>query len=266
MQLRLYREIIAEGGLARFEWPESTLYAADARAPLCRQQRAMELLGHLEIAPAPNSLTRLRRLWIMRVRHPLLEDYYGTLRASRRREKIELLRRLGATVGMVHSLRHGGTGDIVCPAPFPVLRKLRAQIRKHEVFLAVRGQPQPFPALGEEVESLWGAAGGALAGNWQGFPPVRIGERGLMIMDLARAAYSEPLLDLVSQRPGDIGLETTFFWEYFLQGYCATNELPQNGKEKIEALYKLKLLGSLASGIGIKQAREDYRSQWWQEL
>lgn len=265
MQLRLYRNYIAETGMVRFESLNSTVYAASS-CLLYRQQKAMTLLRHLDVAPQPAAIRPLRRLWVMEVSHPPLTDFLIELTRRRSRGKIELIRRLGATLGMIHSLRHSGTGDIVAPDTKSVPRQLTSLVRKNQVLLAARGNSVPFAGLLEEVHHLWGSSGGAMVGNWQGFPPVRIWNSGLMIMDLSRANYSEPLLDLVHLNPRDIGLDTNFFWEYFLQGYGATCELPVQGREKIEVLYKIKLLRALALGQGVRQAQEDYNSQWWQQV
>ncbi|HBI56665.1 MAG TPA: hypothetical protein DDY38_07555 [Firmicutes bacterium] len=267
MQLRLYSDYIAEVGMVRFERPNSTVYAASDRCLLYRQQKAMKLLRHLDVSPQPASIRPLRRLWVMEVTHPTLTDFLAALAGSKRRGKIELIRRLGATVGMVHSLRHTGTGDIVDPDSISVLRKLTTLVRKNQVLLSVQGKPADlFAGLLGEVKFLWGSSGGTLVGNWPDFPPVRIWNSGLMIMDLSRANYSEPLLDLVNLHPRDIGLETMFFWEYFLQGYGATCELPAQGKAKIEVLYKIKLLQALAEGKGVQRAQEDCRIQWWKKV
>ena len=267
MLLRLYSDYITEAGMARFEQPNSTIYAAPECSLLCRQQKAMELLRHLDVAPQPATVKPLRRLWVMEVSHPTLSDFLTRLSLSRRRGKIELIRRLGATVGMVHSLRHIGTGDIVEPDSKSVLRQLTVTVRKNQMLLSVQGKLSAcFAGLLPEVKQLWGSSGGTLVGNWPDFPPVRIWDNGLMIMDLSRANYSEPLLDLVNLHPRDIGLETMFFWEYFLQGYGATCELPAEGKEKMELLYTIKLMQAEAEGKGIQRAQEDLQSQWWKKV
>lgn len=266
MQLRLYRNYIADAGMVRFESSNSTVYAATG-CLLYRQQKAMTLLRHLDVAPQPAAIKPMRRLWVMEVSHPPLTDFLGELTRRRSRGKIELIRRLGATLGMIHSLRHTGTGDIVDPDAKSVVRQLTSLVRKNQVLLAARGNSvHPFAGLLEEVQHLWGSSGGAMVGNWHGFPPVRIWNSGLMIMDLSRANYSEPLLDIIHLHPREFGLETNFFWEYFLQGYGATCELPVQGREKIEVLYKIKLLLALAQGQGVRQAREDCRSQWWKQV
>lgn len=266
MQLRLYRDYIVNTGMVRFESPNSTVYAAGG-CLLYRQQKAMTLLRHLDVAPQPTDIRPLRSLWVMEVNHPPLTDYLTELARRRSRGKIELIRRLGATLGMIHSLRHSGTGDIVDPDAKSVVRHLTTLVRKNQVLLsAKRKSLHSFAGLLGAVQHLWGSSGGAMVGNWHGFPPVRIWGSGLMIMDLSRANYSEPLLDLVHLQPREIGLETTFFWEYFLQGYGATCELPAQGREKIEVLYKIKLLLALAQGQGVGQAQEDYSSQWWKQV
>jgi len=267
MLLRLYSDYIANAGMVRFEQPNSTVYAVSEFSLLCRQQKAMELLRHLDVAPQPAPISSLRRLWVMKASHPALTDFLTGLSHSRRRGKIELIRSLGATVGMVHSLRHTGTGDIVEPDSKSVLRQLTVMVRKNQVLLSAQGMLSCcYTGLLQDVRQLWGSSGGTLIGNWPDFPPVRIWDNGLMLMDLSRAKYSEPLLDLVNLHPRNIGLETMFFWEYFLQGYGATCELPAEGREKIELLYKIKMLQAHAEGKGIQRAQEDLQSQWWNKV
>lgn len=267
MQLRLKRNCIAHTGILRFEEPEGTVYAASQGEFLLRQQQGMALLRHLEVAPQPGLVRRERRLWVMEAQHPPLHDFLTALAESKRRDKIELIRRLGAAMGMVHSLRHTGTGDILHPAPVPVAVRLTALARKSLVLLAARGNKNGSQSgLLLKIRSLWGDASGTLVGNWPIFPAARIWASGLMFMDFSRACYSEQLLDLVSLHPRDVGLETMFFWEYFLQGYGATCELPEQGREKIGVLYHLMLLQALATGREVQRAQADCRSGWWNKV
>ena len=123
--------------------------------------------------------------------------------------------------------------------------------------------PGTVATLTEDTINLWPSGGGTLTGCWLGFPPIKIWDNGLMIMDLSRARYSEPLLDLVNLRPQAIGLDDIhFFWEYFLQGYCATSELASNWTERIEVLYRLRLLKLLQLQ---REALEDWQSKWWEK-
>ena len=267
MQLRMYRDYINSVGAMRFERPESTVYAARKRCGLHRQHKAMGLLRHLEVAPSPGRIRALRRLWVMETRHPPLGDFLTALAANRRRGQIELIRRLGATVGIVHSIRHTGTGDILKPNPTSIRRRLLLLVRKNQILLAGSGQDcHSFAGLADRINDLWLEGGGTLVGNWIGFPPVRKWDNGLMIMDMSRASYWEPLWDLVNCCPEDADLDIKFFWEYFLQGYCATCELPSQGMAKIEVLYQIKLLEAYGTGIGIRQAQGAFKSQWWKEL
>ena len=173
------------------------------------------MLRHLDVAPQPAAIRPLRRLWVMEVSHPPLTDFLTELTRRRSRGKIELIRRLGATLGMIHSLRHSGTGDIVAPDTKSVPKQLTSLVRRTSALAARKFAPLP---------GCWrrfitsGAAPRSDGGQLAGLPPVRIWNSGLMIMDLSRANYSEPLLDLVHLNPRDIGLDTNFFWEYFLQG------------------------------------------------
>lgn len=268
--LRAYRGYIWTTGLVRFEQPEQTVYAAPANGILLRQRRAMELLRHLDVAPQPVRIQRLRNLWVMAVQHRPLVDLLPVWQSQAREGKIELIRRLGATMGMVHSLRHSGTGDIIAPRSHPVSRHIKSLIRRNYILLSTRKElhlfPGPVAALTQEVVELWSSGGGTLIGNWRGFPPIKIWDDGLMIMDLSRARYSEPLLDLVNLRPQAIGLDDIhFFWEYFLQGYCATSELSADWQERIEVLYRLRLLQALAEGKGQREALADWRSKWWEK-
>jgi hypothetical protein len=268
--LRLYRKYIGQIGMVRFEQPAQTVYAAPSSSLLLRQQKAMKLLRHLDVTPPPDEIKQMRGLRVMRVDHPDLTDFMSVWRKEHREGRIELIRRLGATLGMVHSLRNSGTGDIINPTPRPVGQRLMGLIRKNHVLLRLHGRTSSFPGLlglGQEVKNLWGNSGGTLAGNWSGFPPVKIWENGLMIMDLSRANYSEPLVDLVNIRPQLIGLEdVNFFWEYFLQGYCATCELPAAWKQKIEFLYRIRLLQAVVAERGQKCAQEDWQLKWWEKL
>ena len=268
--LRVYRKQI-HTGMVRFEQPLQTVYAAPTRALLLRQQKAMVLLRHLEVAPAPGNIERMRGFHVMQVYHPDLTDFMSAWLEEHREGKIELLRRLGATVGMVHSLRNSGTGDITNPNPKPVALRLAGTIRKNALLLHLQGRkcstPWSLATLYQDVLDLWGSSGGTLAGNWLGFPPVRIWESGLMIMDLSRAKYSEPLLDLVSIRPQAIATEdVNFFWEYFLQGYCATCELPGDWKRKLEMLYRIRVLQSIVAEKGQNDAFTDWQVKWWEKL
>lgn len=268
--LRAYRGYIQAAGIVRFEQPEQTIYAASANIFLLRQRKAMELLRHLDVVPQPARIRRLRRLCVMAVRHRPLAALMPVWQGHTREGKIELIRRLGATMGMVHSLRHSGTGDIIAPRAYPVSHYLRILIRRSYIILSARKELRAFPgtvaALAADAAELWSSGGGTLTGNWQGFPPIKIWDDGLMIMDMSRARYSEPLLDLVNLRPQAIGLDDIhFFWEYFLQGYCATSELSADWQERIEVLYRLRLLQALAEGKGQKEALADWQSKWWEK-
>lgn len=265
LQLRLYRNSIADAGVTRFMKPNATMYAAGCRSLLEQQQKAMALLAHLEVAPGPGAIKPLRKLWLMEAGHPPLKDFFVALAGSRRPRKIELIRRFGATVGMVHSIRSTGTGDLLRPDSVPVARKIAAKVKADLVLLALRGKDlSSFAGLADEIIEIWGEAGGTLVGNWGGFPPLAIWDNGLMIMNLSGANYWEPLFDLANFHPQDIGLETGFFWEYFLQGYEATCELPTASREKIEAVYKLNLLRALARERGIDRALADCKNRWWE--
>lgn len=267
MQLRLYRPYIVQAGCLRFERPGSTVYAARKRQCLGRQQKAMELLRHLEVAPPPGPIFRLRRQWVMCAKHPLLRDYLAAVEKSRPMGRIELVRRFGATIGMVHSLRHTGSGSLIKPEATCLSEKLTGLIHSRLLLLTAQGKPSSdFRELPGLVRRLWRQGGSTLVGNWSGFPPLRIWDNGLMIMDLSRAQYSEPLLDLVGFTPELIGLESDFFREYFLQGYCATCELPENAKAKLEALHKIQLLQAAATGSGKRQAAKKWRNPWWYRL
>jgi len=269
--LRMYKDYIHQVGMVRFEQPDQTVYAAPTCRLLIRQKKAMELLRHLDVAPPPAQLDTMRGLKVMAVSHHTLSDFMSVWKQQDREGRIELIRRLGATVGMVHSLRHMGTGDIVNPNSTPVAQHLVGLIRKNFICLSLQRRADTFPekisGLIEDVVNLWGNTGGTLSGNWAGFPPVKIWDNGLMIMDLSQANYSVPFMDFVNIRPQVIGMEdVSFFWEYFLQGYCATSELPSSWKQKIELLYKVNLLQALATGIGEKRAGEDCQTKWWAKL
>lgn len=267
LQLRLYRNSIAHAGVLRFIKPNSTVYVAGCRSLLEQQQKAMGLLSHLEVAPRPGPIKPLRKLWLMEVAHPPLKDYYVALAGSRRQGKVELIRRFGATVGMVHSLRNTGTGDLLKPDSVPIAKKIIKKVKENQILLTMRGKDVcPFAGLTDEVVDIWGEAGGTLVGNWDGFPPLAIWDNGLMIMNLAKANYWEPLFDLASFHPQDIGLEAGFFWEYFLQGYGATCELPTDGQEKLEIVYKINLLQAIARERGVGRAMDDCQSQWWKTV
>lgn len=268
MELRLYRNHIAQKGTMRWDGPNFTLYASARRCLLERQLKAFNLLRHLDVTPSPGGIKPYRRLWVMEAAHPPLTDYFVALAGSRRRSKIELIRRFGATVGMVHSLRNAGTGDLLQPESIPVAKKMLGKVQIYRVLLAQRGQSNSvcWDGLSEAITGLWGAAGGILAGNWNGFPSVAVWDNGLLIMDLSRADYWEPLFDLASFRPEAIGLDRLFFWEYFLQGYGATCEFPEREKEKIETVYRYNYLQALAVGKGASHAEEDLRSQWWRKV
>jgi len=264
--LRVYRDYIRQAGFVRFEQPHCTVYVAPAAKPLLRQHKAMELLRHLDVAPRPGRIQPLRGLWVMTACHRRLSELMPVWQRQSRQGKIELIRRLGATLGMVHSQRHSGTGDIVAPGTRPIGHYLLGLARKYHAL--ARGERAPFQVreIAAAITGLWDNGGGTLTGNWRGFPPVRIWDSGLMIMDLSRASYSEPLLDLVNLRPQVIGLDDiAFFWEYFLQGYCATGELPANWRQKLEVLYKLKVLQALAEGRYRKEAMDDWQSRWWEQ-
>lgn len=267
--LRLYSDYIRSTGMVRFEQPDQTVYVAPARKLLLRQQKAMELLRHLEVAPQPSPITRLRRFNAMAVRHQHLTDFMTVWQVQAREGRIEFIRRLGATVGMVHSLRHSGTGDILAPSATPAARYLAGMVRKTQIMNTLGDNPgrSDNSDLISEILDLWGDSGGTLVGNWLGFPPVKIWDSGLMVMDLSRAKYSEPLLDFVNIQPRVLGLdEIGFFWEYFLQGYGATCELPADWKQKIAILYKINLLEAEVAGKGEKGAEEDWQSKWWEKL
>ena len=121
--LRTYRGYIQKVGVVRFEQPEQTVYVASNKGILLRQRKAMELLRHLDVAPQPASVRRLRHLWVMAVQHRPLADLMPVWHCIAREGKIEKVRRVGATIGMVHSLRHAGTGDITCPRLHPVCKR-----------------------------------------------------------------------------------------------------------------------------------------------
>lgn len=265
--LRMYRSYIREVGLMRFEAPCQTVYAAPGLGRLLRQQKAMGLLRHLEVTLPPAPLATLRGVRVMTVNHHPLRDFTSVWQGEERAGRIELIRRLGATVGMVHSLKHLGTGDIINPNLKPIARHLAGIIRKSQVAMALenRALAKRHSGLIQDVVKLWGNSGGTLSGNWLGFPPVKVSENGLVIMDLSRANYSEPLVDLVSIRPQDIGLEDVgFFWEHFLQGYCATCELPAQWKEKIDVLYKIRVLQAFS--ISENSDVGDLQFKWWEKL
>jgi hypothetical protein len=269
--LRIHRDDIFGAGVVRFEQPEFTVYAAPSSRILSRQYKAMLLLQHLDLAPQPAPIQRVGRVSVIVARHQPLSDYKLVWQRQNRAGKIELIRRLGATIGMVHAMRHAGTGDLVNPHPKPVSRHLAGLIRKNYILLSLQQRtvlwPERVSALVQEAVALWGNAGGTLAGNWTGFPPVKIQDSGLMIMDLSRASYSEPLMDLVNICPQVIGLnDVGFFWEYFLQGYGATCELPGTWKQRINLLYKIRLLQSLAAGKEEERAVSDWESRWWEKL
>lgn len=269
--LRLYRDYIRAVGLVRFEQAEQTVYAAPASRLLLRQQKAMELLRHLEVAPQPAPIQRLRGSCVMAVNHHTLTAFMAAWQVEGREARIEIIRRLGATVGMIHSLRHSGTGDILAPTAKPVALYLAGLARKSYILFSQQDRESLFPlSLPEmlgQVMNLWGDSGGTLVGNWPGFPPVKLWDSGLMVMDLSRAKYSEPLLDLVNIHPQAIGLDDVgFFWEYFLQGYGATGELPALWQEKIELLYRINLLQAMASGMDEMGALRDWQSKWWENL
>lgn len=268
--LRAYRSYIQNAGIVRFEQPEQTVYAASRKGILLRQHKAMELLRHLDVAPHPASIQRVRHLWIMAIQHRPLDGLMPVWRILSREGRIEKIRRVGATIGMVHSLRHAGTGDLASPRSHPISHYLVGQIRRCHLLLSLQKGMEMFPctvaALTEDTINLWPHGGGTLTGNWLGFPPIKIWDNGLMIMDFSRARYSEPLLDLVNLRPQAIGLDDIhFFWEYFLQGYCATSELTSTWKERIDVLYRLKLLRALAEGREPREAMEDWQSKWWEK-
>jgi len=270
VQLRLYNDYIRAAGIVRFEQPNRTVYAAPSKNLLLQQRKAMELLRHLEVAPLPSQIYRLRGLWVMPASHQTLTDILPVWQEQDREGRIEFIRRLGATMGMLHSLRHPGAGDILCPEPRTVAADITALLRKSSLLCGKDSRerfPQILPGLMSSIKDLWVDSGGTLVGNWQGFPPVKIWEDGLMIMGLSGARYSEPLLDLVNIHPQAIGLEDTgFFWEYFLQGYGATGELSANWQEKIEILYRIRILQAAASGTGEKWALEDWQSKWWEKI
>lgn len=267
--LRVYKNYIYSAGIARFEQSEQTVYVASANRFLLRQRKAMELLRHLDVAPQPTRVQRLRNLWIMPVRHRPLSELMPVWQSQTREGRIELIRRLGATIGMVHSLRNSGTGDITCPQPRAVSHYIVGKIRRNYLMLFLRGElglfPGSLPVLSAEANNMWCSGGGTLTGGWKEFPPIKRWDNGLMIMDLSRASYSEPLQDLVNLRSQAIGLDDIyFFWEYFLQGYCATAELPLDWKERIELLYRIRLLQALANGRGQGEALGDWQSKWWE--
>jgi len=267
--IRAYRDYIREAGIVRFEQPDFTVYVASSKRMLLRQRWAMKLLRHLDVAPQPAEFQRVRGFCTMPVNHHTLSDFMPLWLNQDRDGRIELIRRLGATMGMVHSLRHSGTGDILNPAPKPVSRAIVGIIRRYTLLGAINKGTRSIEdtsALISEVYALWGEGGGTLSGNWAGFPPVKIWENGLMIMDLSQASYSEPLLDLVRLRPQTLGLaDICFFWEYFLQGYCATCELPADWKQRIEVLYQVRMLQASAMERGVKEALEDWQSKWWEK-
>ena len=67
----------------------------------------------------------------------------------------------------------------------------------------------------------------------------------LMIkVDLSRVATGTPFGFGKSPSRRSLGLDDiAFFWKYFLQGYCATGELPATGGVKsLMVLYKLQSL------------------------
>lgn len=268
--LRALRGYIQDAGIVRFEQSEQTVYAASDKGILLRQHKAMELLRHLDVAPHPARIQHLRHLWVMAIQHRPLVDLMPVWQDLSREGRIEKIRRVGATIGMVHSLRHVGTGDITCPRPHPVSHYIVSQIRWYHLLLSKQKGLERFPfavaTLTQDALNLWPSGGGTLIGNWLGFPPIKIWDNGLMIMDLSRARYSEPLLDLVNLRPQVIGLDDIhFFWEYFLQGYCATSELASNWKERIELLYRLKMLKALAEGREQRESMEEWQSKWWEK-
>ena len=231
------------------------------RQPLLRQHKAMELLRHLDVAPRPGRIQPLQAR-VMTACHRRLSELMPVWQRQSRQGKISD-QAPGGNVGDGPFPASLGTGDIVAPGTGPLSLPVGP------------GAQIPCPGAGRtgafQVREIaaaitaFGITEAALTGNWRGFPPVRIWDSGLMIMDCPGQLLGT-LLDLVNLRPQVIGLDDiAFFWEYFLQGYCATGELPANWRQKLEVLYKLKVLQALAEGRYRKEAMDDWQSRWWEQ-
>lgn len=258
--LRVYRHYIAAVGLCRYETTRQTVYISSRLKPLLRQQQALTLLAHLEVAPAVESLERWRGLYLLVTTHPPCRGFLEEWQQSSKSHRVELVRRLGATLGMVHSLRDVRTGPIDNPGPLPPGKQIAAELK---LYRAWDEQPSGVDK-GAAAEQVWDCPGSALVGNWTGFPPLNVWDNGLIVMDFSRARFFDPLWDLVRLDPACLNWQDgARFWEYFLQGYCASGELPDNWRVKIALLAELSRLRELARGNG---AAENSQNRWWEQL
>ncbi|MTI95054.1 MAG: hypothetical protein FH749_06125 [Firmicutes bacterium] len=251
--LRRNKAEIRTATMTIFEKPLHTYFVSPHVPTISRQRAALAKVGHLGIAPSICKEFRLRGFNVLMANHMRLQPYQPRLLEGSRAEKIQLIRRLGAAIGMGHSIREeriGLLGSNTKPSVAAMLHHLNNMSmnggRKREV--------------SEIISSLWTESGGALVLNFRQWPQVNLADGALFFMDFSRAMIFDPLWDLARLNPGSIGLEELFFWEYFLQGYCATGELPANWKERLEVLTGILSLHS-------KTARPaDLRRKWWKQL
>jgi hypothetical protein len=260
LHLRRDKDLILKYGFAAFHESSVTYYAGPKGSPkLASQVEALKLLRHLEVAPQPGVFSSLRGFALLPAYHRPAQDFSRLVGEAARPEQVELVRRLGAAVGMVHSMKSLWVGPIEQPGTNQV-SFIKTLLVKGAI---TSGQPLP-KNLWDRIEELWQGSGASLVVGWQGWPELRVTEDALLIMDFSHALFFDPLWDFVRLEPCPLqmGIE---FWDFFLQGYCATGELEANWREKVEVLYQV------AQFVAPRKSRcEDlichYQSRWWDTL
>lgn len=258
--LRVYGHCISAVEMCRHETPRQTIYISSRLKPLVRQRQALALLAHLEIAPAVVTMERWRGFYLLITFHPPSQGFLSKWRSSSHAHQVEMIRRLGATMGMVHSLRDVRTGPVDRPRPLLPGKQIVAELKLHH---CRRGDGDDGNNLVEAAKMLWTRPCSSLVGGWNRFPDLKVWENGLVLMDFTRARYFDPLWDLVRLDPGYLNWQDSErFWEYFLQGYCASGELPERWREKLTVLAELTAWKGLAHQGG----RNCPTSHWWDNI
>ncbi len=265
--IRVNRGNLALGGICRYETRQQTVYITRRHRPLLRQKQAMEMLAHLEIAPVFVSLDRWRGCCLLVADHPRCQSFLTGWRYSSHDRQVELIRSLGSALGMVHSLRDVRSGPIDCPGSDSTGQLVVRQLGRYRVLATLRSGHE---AVGDNnleqlAQKIWASPASSLVGNWQVFPDVRVAGEGLIIKDFSHAGYFDPLWDLVRLDPACLDWhDADRFWEYLLQGYCASGELPFDWRDKLTVLVELLRLQDLAAGRQPRFTEASQHSLWWE--
>ncbi len=265
--IRVNRDNLALEGVCRYETVRQTVYISSRLRPLLRQKKAMEMLAHLEITPVFNSLDKWRGCHLLTASHPPSQSFLTGWQTSSHQRQVELIRSLGSALGMVHSLRDVRSGPIDCPNPASTGELVARQLGRYRVLAVLRSGRE---AVGdndmvEMAKKIWARPASSLVGNWQIFPDVRVAGEGLILKDFSHAGYFDPLWDLVRLDPACLDWhDADRFWEYLLQGYCASGELSFDWRDKLTVLVELLRLQDLAAGRQPRLTEANQHNLWWE--